>query len=430
VNPWTYTVGMLPHRVTAYEDVARKGIVYLRWRVAGDWKRKSLGFAARDAKGKLSKDATVKAQQAADAQYGRLVSGGHAPAAPVAELTISGGWMLATDPERGYWTQDTPHRKEMQRAIDRAKSVWGASTSWNAIDRGEVRRLWRAELKRQRAKGNDGVRSAEIIVARVMALAAWLRDEGKVNPTACAPWKLMKQELAVDCGDYAPKRLRYSGAEFRALLATAGRVDPRWDLLLTLGAEYRLGQVVRVRRSEVDRAKALVVIRGKGKKRGVTIALTRVQRETLEHALTVGHLAGLEAAYEAQEIVDYPLFPGRKLPVVDGGPVTNAKHATRAPLGARQLRAWLAETEQATRVDGKPIAHVEGRGRTACGARPSTRRKPPASAGKGYSSTAAGPMHRSPTGSTPTSRPITPGRKPQRSERKSAAKRSKTEHHT
>lgn len=355
MDAWIYVVGMLPHKVVAYEDTARKGVVYLRWRVAGDWVRRSLGFTLRDAKGKVSKDAEKRARRAADEHYGRLIAGGAMPAAPAHELTIAEGWSLAIDDERGKWRKDTAHRREMARALDRAKATWGARTAWNAIDRGEMRRLWRAELKRVRATGRDGVRSAEIVMARVVAVANWLREEGKISGTACLPWGGMKAEMADDFGSYAVKRLRYSADEYRAILAAAPLVDVRWALLLTLGAEYRLGQVSRSLRSQLDPDKGTLMIRGAGKKRGTLVVLTADQHEAVHVALG-GWLQPLELAYLTRGM-DYPLFPGWRVPMRDGVPVLRADHASREPLNRTTLRYWLEATEAKAQV-----AHVEGRG--------------------------------------------------------------------
>lgn len=365
---WAYSVGMLPHRVLAFEDKARKGVVYLRWRVQGDWKRKSLGFTVRTDKGVLVKANVQRAQKAADEMYARLVSGGVMPKAPEAELTIADGWTAAKDPNTGKWPEDTMHRREMDRALDRAKSTWGARTAWNSIDRGEIRKLWRTEFRRARAAGHEGVRSTEVVVARVMAVANWLRDEQKIAPTACLPWKAMKEEMRVDFakatkGRHEVKRLRYTPEEYRALLAAAPQVDPRWALLLSLGAEYRLGQVKRVRRSDVHLDTGRVLVRGSGKKRGTVIVLTKGQRAQLEAALGAGgYLEGLEQAYQRKKVTDYPLFPGLRLPAKDGAPFTRVEHAERPELDNTQLRAWMLRTEKKARVNGKKIEHEAGRG--------------------------------------------------------------------
>ena len=356
--PWQYVVGMLPHKVVAYEDTARRGVVYLRWRVSHEWRRKSLGFTIRrDAKGRIVKDDEQRARKAADEQYSRLITGGATAKAPTALLSIADGWRIACDVDRGKWNKPTAHRDEMERYIARAKSTLGAATPWNAITRGDLRRLWRAELKRTRAKGHDGVRSAELIVSRFLTVAAWLRDEQLIAPDACMGWAKMRDEMAEDFGTYAPSRPRYTRDEYRALLQHAHDVDVRWGLLLALGAEYRLGQVVRCMRSDLSVASRTLRIAGAGKKRGTAVKLTEQQRDSVVHALT-SWLAGLERAYTDSAIEDFPLFPGGRLPMVDGEPVTHARHATRAPMTAgHTLRNWLAETEHRA-----GIAHVEGRG--------------------------------------------------------------------
>ena len=38
VDQWEESVGFLPHKVTVYEEQARKGVLYLRWRQDGNWK--------------------------------------------------------------------------------------------------------------------------------------------------------------------------------------------------------------------------------------------------------------------------------------------------------------------------------------------------------------------------------------------------------
>lgn len=358
MSPWQYVVGMLPHKVVAYEDTARKGVVYLRWRIAGEWVRRSLGFTlTRDQKGRVRKDDEQRARKAADEQYARLITGAPLANRPAALLSIADGWSIATDAERGRWNKVTPHRNEMDRYLQRAKSVLGASTPWNAIARGDIRRLWRAELKRAKASGHDGARSAELIVSRFLTVAAWLRDEQLIAPDACQPWARMKEEMAEDIGGHEPHRPRYTLEEYRALLQHAPAVDVRWGLLLTLGAEYRLGQVVRCRRSDVTLSPCLLRIAGAGKKRGTLVQLTDQQSAALGNALNTW-LAGLEAAYQAGTITDYPLFPGGRLPMREGAPVTRADHATRAPLLAgHTLRLWLRDTEAKAKV-----AYVEGRG--------------------------------------------------------------------
>ena len=357
--PWSYVVGLIPHKVQAVEDTARKGVIYLRWRAGGRAHVKSTGLKARDSKGRLDRTATQAAQAEAAAQYDRLVRGIEAPTTPpAAVLTIADGWAMAIDLEKGKWPARTPHRDEMQRALDRAQATWGATATWASIGRGELRQLWRRELAAQRAKGHRGVRSAQIVLARVLTVADWLRNEQHIGPLACTRWPSWKVELAKDAGEYEPKRPRYTADEYRRYLKHAAAVDPRWGLLISFGAELRVGQVARVRRSDVDAGAGRVQIRGAGNKRGTLVVLTAGQRALLTHTLQAGYLAGLEAARMDETVEDYPLFPGGHLPAdADGLPVTEARHATRAPLERTVMRVWHHQTEEAA-----SIPHLQGRG--------------------------------------------------------------------
>jgi integrase len=356
--PWEYVVGLLPHRVTACEHLERKGVVYLHWHEGGRRRKRSLGFAVGPAAGKLDPDAVARARVAADQQYDRLVRGVRIETPEAAQqLTIAQGWALATDPEKGKWPTKTPHREEMRRAIERAQAAWGAHTPWAAIGRGELRQLWRRELTAQRAQGNRGVRSAEVVLGRVLTIADWLRSEQHIDDRACLRWPAWRHELAKDAGEYEPTRPRYTADQYRAYVRAAHEADPRFGLLIALGAELRLGQVVRARRSDLDRAGGALRVRGAGLKRGTQVVFTPGQRRALEAALTTGYLAGLEAAFVAGTIGDYPLWPGRRLTVVDGALTTAARHALRASLDRTALRAWHRATEEAAE-----IPHVPGRG--------------------------------------------------------------------
>jgi hypothetical protein len=358
--PWEYVVGLLPHRVTAWERTDAKGVLYLRWMQGGTLKRKSLGRVARDAKGKLSPEALAYAKAEAAAQYDRLVRGvPFDTRPPQAALTIAQGWALAIDPEKGKWPKRTPHRDEMRRAFDRARAAWGAETPWAQIGRGEIRQLWRRELKAQRAQGNAGVRAAEVVVARVLTVADWLRNEQHIDPLACTRWPAWKHELAADAGEYEPKRGRYTADEYRAYITAAPRVDARYGLLVALGAELRLGQVVRAQRRDLSlEGNGQLRIRGAGLKRGTVMVLTPGQRASVDAAMAPGgYLHGLEQALQAGTIETYPLFPGFHLPMVDGVPVTAARHASRGSLDRTTLRQWHLRTEEVAE-----IPHVEGRG--------------------------------------------------------------------
>lgn len=103
-------------------------------------------------------------------------------------------------------------------------------------------------------------------------------------------------------------------------------VDPRIRLVVDLGAECRIGQVLRARRSKLTIADLPVdrdtmpegqlgklVVPGRGNKGGADITFTPEQFLTMRYALTEGYLSELEARYQAGLIKDYLLFPAGKL---------------------------------------------------------------------------------------------------------------------
>jgi integrase len=139
-------------------------------------------------------------------------------------------------------------------------------------------------------------------------------------------------------------------------LQHAPAVDARWGLLLTLGPEYRLGQVVRCRRSDYDAVAGTLRIQGSGKKRGTLVQLTKGQLRALDEALG-SWLWNLSLARAEGRVADFPLFPGGRVPMRDGVPSLRGVHATRPHMGASHtLRVWLRETEKRAGVE-----HVPGR---------------------------------------------------------------------
>jgi hypothetical protein len=128
-------------------------------------------------------------------------------------------------------------------------------------------------------------------------------------------WKAaMKREWEEITGQPVRHRQKplYTPAKLEALWAALPRANPRLRLAVEIGAELRLGQVIRVRRSDVrpspDGSEPLWSIRvpGRGKKRGETVVLTEDQRAVLRGALDEGHLAELE------RLAGVASVPGRK----------------------------------------------------------------------------------------------------------------------
>lgn len=363
---WVYRAGVSPHRVTAFEDVKRGGVVTLRWQIGEGPTRKrmlrSLGFTVRGARGGLDRDAISRAITAATEQNVALIAGRITPAAtmaPTAPLTIMQGWERAKHPELGRWNKDTPHRRDIDRAMKRAVATWGPAFTWDEIDRGQLRKLWRKELARLRANGHGGTRGAQLLLDLVLAVAEWLRDEQLIAPTAALRWKQMDAEFMDDAGDHTPARPRYTVEEYRKLFAAAWQADERYGLLYDLGAEGRLGQVARAMRSHLDTEHGRLRVIGRGKKQGTVIVFTAAQKANVARVLSSGYLAGLEAAYQDGTVPDYPLFPGGHFArdKDTGALVSRAEYATRAPVDRTAWRTWHYDAET---IAGIP--HVKGRG--------------------------------------------------------------------
>lgn len=360
---WEFPVGMKPYRVTAFEDLKRGGIVHLRWTVQAKRTIRSLGFKVRGVRGGLDQELVARAIQIAAEQHTALVQGrgvlSNTPdVVQAAPLSIRDGWKRASDPATGKWIHDTSHRKDIERAIARAEEAWGPSTTWNAVDRGHLRKLWRFELARQRAQGRRGVRAAQLTLDLVLAVASWLRDEQVIALTAAMRWRQMDSEFAADVGEYKPLQPRYTADEFRRLFPAAWKADERYGFVYCLGAEYRLGQVVRSRRSNLELDKKRLRVPGRGKKHGGVVVFTSQQLEAVTRVLSTGYLAGLEAAYQAGEITDYPLFPGG--PFVhgkEGQLISRAEYATREHIDRTALRTWHMRAEEIAE-----IPHIVGRG--------------------------------------------------------------------
>lgn len=376
---WSRSVGFLPWKVTVYENAERKGVLYLRWREGGNWKKRSLNRPLRTPRGKIDPEAQAWALEQAAQKYANLVNRVPEHERPAAPLTIAQGLARAMDPETGKYPADTPHRREVKREVSRAIACLGPDTAWESIRRADLRRLWRWRIQQLRADGEVGRRGAEVTVQRFLAIASWLREEEIIPPGACVPpknWKeLFLEDWLTIAGPDAPtepERPRHSLEDMRKLIAAAGRVDPRFELLMALGAELRLGQVIRARRSDLDLSHRTLTIRGRKNKRGVVVKLTDGQMRAVDRALhpETGYLRELE-----QTAADYPLFPSGQMPggrahargfgsradskwrVPDHPVATVERHAAAPALDRSVIDDWFRETEELAGV-----AHIPGRG--------------------------------------------------------------------
>ncbi len=357
---WEKSVGFLPWKVTVYEEPSRKDTLYLRWRQGGNWKRKSLQRPLRTPRGKIDPETQKWALEQAEQQYARLVQG-----LPIEErasstpLTIAKGLERIIDRLTGKYPVDSPHRREVEREMKRAIEHWGADTPWEAIKRRDIRKLWRWRILQLHAAKHDGLRGTEITIARVLAVAAWLRDEELIPPGACALPRNWKEEFRKDWLELTgartlpqPKRPRHSLDEMRRIMAAAGKVDPRLELALVLGAEQRLGQVIRARRPDIDLEHATFTVYGRGHKQGEVVKLTGGQMRVIMHHLEHGYLRELE-----KQAPDYALFPAGSLinarpkdPEKADPHATVRKHLDAPPMTRDRLDDWFHDAERLAEV--------------------------------------------------------------------------------
>lgn len=347
---WSKSVGFLPHKVSVYENAERKGVLYLAWRHEGNWKRRSLQRPLRNERGTIDKATATWALQQAEQQYARNVAGlPESERAPQKALTIAEGFARAFDPREGKYPTDSLHRREVERSRDTALEYWGASTAWADLKGRDLRRLWRARIEQLRKHGAVGLRGAEVTVARILAVAQWLRDEELIPATACVASRSWKRELREDWLALTkeralptPLRPRYTIAESRRLLEAAREIDGRYALLLALGAELRGGQVIRARRTDLDFEHATFTVWGRGHKRGVVVKLTAGQVRAAREAIETGYLADLE-----KKSADYPLFPAGQMPGGRSGKprATVDRHLSADPMDVGAMRDFHRDAE-------------------------------------------------------------------------------------
>lgn len=360
---WSESVGQIPYKVTAFENTERAGVLYLRWRertkTGKNWKLRSLGKALRTSGGRIIEERRVWAMARAEEQYQRLI--GALPPAERAEaqpLTLKQGLEKALNRETGKYPDregaNKQRRREVIIALQRAMVILGADTPWAAIRKSDIRKLWRLEFDRFKAGGDVGVRGTEVTVSSFLAVASWLRSEEHIPESACIPPKQWKKEMKEEMNAPEPRRPRHTAQEMRAILAKAPAVDPRFGLLMELGAEYRLGQVRRCWRRHLNLERGMLEVRGRGRKKGAVIYLTADQIAAATAAVTAGYLREMEASK-----LDYPLFPAGQLTGGRKGvdPHATARHREADPITLGTISDWFVETEALAEVP-----HVEGRG--------------------------------------------------------------------
>jgi len=368
---WKYQVGEIPHQLTAYERPDKGNAIYTRvWDGVKYTRKRSLYRPIRDAKGKVIPEKEIVAQQLAVRRHAELVAGADHEDQPGAPLTLAGGFRKLLDPKEGKYPTDSGHRRDVVRASKLVKHVLGADRRMDTIKHRDYRKIWRHIAHAHKSEGSYGPRTAELYCGALQTAARWLQREGYLEPGDAIPapgWKVeMREDWAQIVGAPIPdqEKLRYTEAESLKLWRAAPKADPRVSLAMEVGAELRLGQVGRVRRTDIFATAAFhlggLQVHGRGKKRGEKIIFTTAQRHALTAALLWGYLAEAERPFQAGEIDDFYLFPGGRLHAAEdhrGRRVlrVQAEGAAR-PISRRALARQWEKLEELAGVE-----HVPGR---------------------------------------------------------------------
>jgi integrase len=264
------------------------------------------------------------------------------------------------EPKVGKFATTTEWTKEVARHLDIAVPIVGESMLAADVRKADYRKLWRTLAYAHRDKGLYGVRAAEMIVGSFRSMIVWLQESELLEVAVMPPpkWKATMLKEWTEITGKPPKkphRPRYSAEEQLKLFRTLPKADPRIAIAVMIGAELRLGQVARCRRSDIfphngHEIGGIEVI-GRGKKHGEIVVFTKRQREAVTAALETGFLSELEAEYRAGKLEDFNL--------VQGGFLARGKaqvdNAT-LPVADKAMADWWKELEELAGVE-----HVEGR---------------------------------------------------------------------
>jgi hypothetical protein len=343
--------------LTAYEREERGLAIYTRVLVRGKYRGKQrLCDPIRDADGRIIPEREAEAIQLAVDRQKRRAAGLSDPKRD-GPLTLAAGARRMLHELEGKYAGNTTRKRDVERHLDVAIDILdGEETLVTQLRHGHYRKLWRA-LAHAHAKDPKkyGPEAAVKIVGALRTMVAWLQEEELIEAGTCLPsptWKSSMREEWVQITSKPiapPRKERYTGREQTKLWFAMPAADPRVLAAVEIGAELRLGQVLRSRRSDVlpfgGFAIGRVRVHGAGRKAGSEPILTMQARHALTRAMTSGYLAELEAAYRRGEIDDYYLLPGGKLRTVKDRRGRKARRAAvrnaGRPWGRTALRrAW------------------------------------------------------------------------------------------
>lgn len=373
LDHWKITVGKRPHTLVAEERPDRSHEIYFRWQETDPVDGKSkprycgTGLHVRDARGRRRKNLEDKAEEAAEKAQ-KIYAAGGSPrdwnkrerVEPVPRTLAEGFAEALPHPEVELHT-GTLYPVRDRHSLDQRRGAWfvekylGGDREWSDVEEGTVADLWTGMARAYKAEQGPGFRSLKRAVRVLYLVWAHLRERyGEQFPAPKRPqrmeqrmretWEKITGERLKQKRRQRKKELRYHADELRRLFSCLAEVhevevvrgrkhrrtvrevqplcDPRVRTVVEIGAELRPGQVVRAMRSHLDlrpgvggygRGRFLGEDLGRGRKEAETVDLHPELRTYIDHVLTRGYLAELEAARKRGELADYPLFPGGKL---------------------------------------------------------------------------------------------------------------------
>lgn len=367
-QPWSYTVGDVPLRLTAYERKDRGDAIYTRiWDGKRYRDRKPLCETIRNERGAVVPEKEIEAQRLAVERQRAIAAGLGEDDIPESGITLGQGFARLLDPKTGKYAGETRWRGDVEAAGKIIVGVLGRELTMSDIRHAHYRKLWRALAHEHAKAGRYGLRRIEVIVGVLQSCSRWLQQEGYIDAGDALPAPGWNEALRREWTDITskplpdPLRPRYTADEMVRLWDALPSADPRLELAVQIGAELRLGQVVRSMRSDIFPVRGHqiggVQVHGRGKKRGERVVFTPEQRHVVTRALLWGVLAELETLYRDGKLKDYPLIPGgylhgdtdhRGRPVLRADPKQSKK-----PWGASPMRKAWARLEKAAGV--KPV---------------------------------------------------------------------------
>lgn len=363
--------GRRPYVVTLREEREPGVNVSLDYTRAGKRRKPTLGYPVRRlTRGRWQWDdaALERAREAAEDRSAELrLDRMRAEVFEPDTLTFGQAVARFTDPKSGALPPDRKTAAGYLRCLRRWTAAFGEDTPWNDITPAQV-------LGRVRERQKTGQIPQALNEARVLRiLSRWLRGPARIpgllDPMAAFPWKKLSES-------HTPKRPRYTRAQLAAIVKVRHDVDPRFALYLALmddsGARSKAIRIAM--RSALDVALdeppskeeapyGWILFPALKGQRAPLHLLTAFERRELELAFA-GYLRLLEAAYQAGEIADYPLFPGARLADKADQVVELGQRNALRPTHATSVSDWLRTAELLAGIEHVPGLGYHGVRRT------------------------------------------------------------------